>query len=162
MHAHRGFGLLSQVRDALSRSSVLRGSCASGHRATPRISCNVECCSNVTPYHLVLRAAISPVYTTTNAPRSAMSTWERVIATTEAILGETRESRSRFRRYCLLKWPPTSARKHDQSATNFLKLPPVSGWQLTRRNTSNQPVEKPISRSFSRVALACPAFSLET
>lgn len=55
-----------------------------------------------------------------------------VIATSKAILRK-RESRSRFRRYCFLKWPPPSTRKHDQPATNFLKLPLVPGWQLTRR-----------------------------
>lgn len=107
--------LLLQHRDALSRSSVLRGSCASGHCGTLRISCNVECCSSVIPYHLVLRTAISPVYTTIDA-----LPWARgnVIAPVKRYCG----NESHAARYCFLKWPSHLVPKRSQPWANILKI----------------------------------------
>ena len=123
VHAHRGSDF---ILGFVTRYHVHRFYGGRVQAATAQRRASVATWNAVPMLHHTTWSYEPPYRRCTPLPtlRSPMSTWERVIATSKAILGK-RESHSRFRRYCFLKWPPPSARKHDQPATNFLKLPPV-------------------------------------
>lgn len=119
----------------VSRPSVLQGSCASASArrgAAPRITCNVECCSSVIPYHLVLRAAISLVCTTTFA-----LPWARgnVIAPVKRSCGNESHARGFD---VIAFWSGPIPLPLRQPRINFLKLHrSPRRWQLMRRDTPN-------------------------